>query len=41
MDRVRPEPDLADHLRRNGQAIGREHSYRRRAETVLAEPRIR
>lgn len=41
IDRVRSEPDLADRLRRNGQAIAREHSYRRRAETMLAELCIR
>ncbi len=41
IDRVRSEPDLTDRLRRNGQAIGREHSYRRRAGAVLAEPGIR
>jgi spore maturation protein CgeB len=37
IDRVRSEPDLADRLRRNGQAIAREHSYQRRAEAMLDE----
>jgi spore maturation protein CgeB len=37
IDRVRAEPDLADRLRRNGQAIAREHSYHRRAGAMLAE----
>lgn len=41
IDRVRSEPDLADRLRRNGQAIAREHSYRRRAATMLDELGIR
>jgi len=41
IDRVRSEPDLAARLRRNGQAIAREHSYRRRAESMLADLGIR
>jgi hypothetical protein len=41
IDRVRSEPDLAARLRRNGQAIAREHSYRRRAETMLGELGLR
>ena len=41
IDRVRSEPDLADRLRRNGQAIAREHSYQRRAATMLDELGIR
>jgi hypothetical protein len=41
IDRVRAEPELAERLRRNGQAIAREHSYQRRAETMLAELGIR
>jgi spore maturation protein CgeB len=41
IDRVRSEPDLADRLRRNGQAIAREHSYQRRAATMLDELGVR
>ena len=41
IDRVRSEPDLAGRLRRNGQAIAREHSYQRRAKTMLDELGIR
>lgn len=37
IERVRSKPDLAGRLRRNGQAIARDHSYQRRAETMLAE----
>lgn len=41
IDRVRTEPELAARLRRNGMAIAREHSYERRAATMLAELEIR
>lgn len=41
IDRVRAEPDLAQRLRRNGQAIAREHSYQQRAATMLAELGVR
>jgi spore maturation protein CgeB len=41
IDRVRSEPDLASRLRRNAQAIARDHSYLRRAGTMLAELGIR
>jgi spore maturation protein CgeB len=41
IDRVQSEPDLAARLRRNGQAVARDHSYQQRAATMLDELGIR
>lgn len=41
IDRLRAEPDFADRLRRNALTIARDHSYERRAATMLGELRLR